>query len=168
MKYTAITRADGRAYASRFDAESEFAALAKATAICGMCGSELLCVIPGEVYPMAPKSCSNVMAATRSESAATTSEAVANLTAEHSASRSASDCSRRAASCSRMAPDCDSMVFKSCMNAGSSSNDGRSMSYGSKGKTSGTSGFEIAIRISIASIAVSAIAAAISIYLLVN
>lgn len=175
MRYTAITESGRNRYASRFDAESDLSAVVKASGICDMCGSELICVIPGEIYPIAPNWPSRDTKVTASESAATTRDAMANLDAERSAaridsdcSRSDSDCSRSAESCSRMASDCDSMVFKSCMNAGSSSNDGRVISYGSKGKTSGTSGFEIAIRVSIVSITVSAIAAAISAYVLLN
>ena len=120
-RYTVITSTPwgyGKAF---IDADSDSQALWKARVADALGKSEVVCVIPGEVQPIVPKSRRSAMAATASENAATRSDAMENQNDERCARLDASDCSRMDSSCSRMASDCDSMVRSSCMNAGSSS-----------------------------------------------
>ena len=172
MRYTIVT-ATPEGYGKAFvDAESDSQALWKAYVVEVLGKSDVVCVIPGEVYPMDPKSCRRAMAATANDSAATASDAMENQNAERCARLDASDCSRMDSSCSRMASDCDSMVRSSCMKAGSSSSvagsRSKSMNGGSMGREvlSGNGSGRlrsVSMVVSIASLALSGAAMALSV-----
>lgn len=118
-RYTVVTSTPwgyGKAF---LDAESDSQALWKAHVAEVLGKSDVVCIIPGEVHPIVPKSRSSAMAATASDNAATANDAMENQNADRCARLDASDCSRMDSSCSRMASDCDSMVRSSCMKAGS-------------------------------------------------
>ena len=171
MRYTVITRSPNGYGKTFMNAEDDSEALLKALLAETLGSSEVVCVIPGEVHPIVPKSRSNAMAATARDRAATASDAMENQNADRCARLDASDCSRMDSSCSRMASDCDSMVRSSCMNAGSSSSVAgvRSMSSGQARNGSGAfPHHSLAMAASFVSFAVSFASIAVSLAVLLK